>query len=259
MSDSECSLTNQYPSLRGKKVFITGGASGIGRHLTAHFCAQGAMVSFVGLSVDAGEQHAADLAKSHSTYCSFAPADVRDIKQLQASLDAAHQAMGGLDILVNNAGNDTRHAVEEVTEESWDNCQNINLRPHFFTMQKAATLFSKNGGAVINMGSIGWMRGRTGIVGYTTAKGAIHALTRTMARELGEKGVRVNCVVPGAILTPRQKELWLTPELDKMFLDLQCVKFRLVPNDVAALTLFLASDDSRAITGQSYVVDGGIV
>ncbi|MDI9348253.1 MAG: SDR family oxidoreductase [Methylacidiphilales bacterium] len=257
--EQEFQLTNQYPSLKGKKVFITGGGTGIGSYLSEHFCAQGSLVSFIGVSKEVGTAHAKKLSSTYNTYCSFAPCDVRNIEQLQSSLEVATKLMGGLDIIINNSGNDERHTIEEVTPDYWDNCLNINLRPHFFTMQKALSLFPEQGGVIINMGSIGWMRGRTGIVCYTTSKGAIHALTRTMARELGVKNIRVNSVVPGAIVTPKQKALWLTPELDKMFIDLQCLKFRLTPNDVAALTLFLTSDDARAIAGQSYVVDGGIV
>lgn len=257
--ESEFNLTNQYPSLKGKNVFISGGGTGIGKYLSEHFCAQGCNVAFIGISVEAGTSHAKYLRETYRVECSFYSCDIRNIKNLQETMANSTKKMGGLDIVINNAGNDTRHTIEEVTPEYWDNCLNLNLRHHFFAMQKAAMLFSENGGVVINMGSIGWMRGRTGIVAYTTSKGAIHALTRTMARELGEKKIRVNSVVPGAILTPRQEKLWLNPELNKMFLDLQCIKFRLVPNDVAALTLFLSSDDARAIAGQSFVVDGGIV
>jgi NAD(P)-dependent dehydrogenase (short-subunit alcohol dehydrogenase family) len=166
--------------------------------------------------------------------------------------------MGGLTTLINNAGKDDRHAIEDVTPEYWDNCMNINLRPHFFTMQKAAELMT-GGGSVINLGSISWMRGRPGIAGYSCAMGAISALTRTMARELGPRGIRVNSVVPGAVVTERQIKLWLTPELDQQFLDMQALKFRIQPDDIVAMALFLASDDSRACTGQNFIVDAGIV
>ena len=258
-TSSEFNLTNSYPSLKGKRVFITGGSTGIGKYLSEHFCAQGCMVSFIGVSIEAGQKHSKYLQKAYGVSCDFYPCDVKDIAKLQELMEASAEQMGGLDIVVNNSANDTRHKIEEVTVEYWDNCLNINLRPHFFTMQKANELFPKSGGVIINMGSIGWMRGRADIVGYTTSKGGIYALTRTMARELGPKNIRVNSVVPGPILTPRQEKLWLNPEINKMFLDLQCLKFRLVPNDVAALTLFLASADARGIAGQSFVVDGGIV
>ena len=135
---------------------------------------------------------------------------------------------------------------------------NINLRPHFFSTQKAVEQMQE-GGSIINMGSIGWMRGRPDIAGYTTSKGAISALTRTMARELGPQGIRVNSVVPGAIVTERQKKMWLSPEVDQQFLDLQSLKFRIQPDDVVAMVTFLASDDSRACTGQNFIVDAGVV
>ncbi|PPC76887.1 3-oxoacyl-ACP reductase [Pokkaliibacter plantistimulans] len=251
-------LTNRYPSLSGQQVFISGGASGIGEHLVMAFCAQGARVAFIDIDELSAEALVTRAAQETGIKPWFAPCDVRDISRLQQCISEATTAMGGLTVLINNAAKDDRHDVDEVTPEYWDNCQNINLRHHFFAMQQAARLM-KDKGSIINMGSIGWLRGRPGIVGYTTAKGAIHAMTRTMARELGPQGIRVNSVLPGAVVTERQKALWLNPDIDQQFLDLQALKFRIQPDDIAAMVLFLASDDSRACAGQSFVVDCGIV
>ncbi len=251
-------LSNQYPSLKEKKVFITGGASGIGEHIVREFCRQGAMVAFIDIDIEAGEKLVKSISKETGKQPLFYVCDVRHVEQLQESIAGAAEAMNGLTTLINNAGKDDRHDMQNLTEEMWGNCMDINLRPHFFTMQKSAELMT-NGGAVINMGSIGWMRGRTGIAAYTCAKGAISALTRTMARELGTKGIRVNSVVPGAVVTERQKALWLTPEQNDIYLDIQSLKFRVQPDDAVAMILFLASDDSRACTGQNFIVDAGIV
>jgi NAD(P)-dependent dehydrogenase (short-subunit alcohol dehydrogenase family) len=251
-------LSNQYPSLQQKQVFITGGGSGIGANLVMEFCRQGAEVAFVDIDDNAGQTLVKDVADKTGITPIFYPCDVRDTKKLQHSIEVAQEVMGGLTTLINNAGKDDRHAVAEVTEEFWDNCMDINLKPHFFTMQKSAQ-YMKAGSSIINMGSISWMRGRPGIAGYTCAKGAISALTRTMARELGPNGIRVNSVVPGAVVTERQKKLWLTPEVDQGFYDIQALKFRIQPDDIVAMTLFLASDDSRACAGQNFIVDAGIV
>jgi NAD(P)-dependent dehydrogenase (short-subunit alcohol dehydrogenase family) len=251
-------LSNQYPSLRTKQVFITGGGSGIGEHFVREFCRQGAQVAFVDINRATSEQLVKSVAEETGTAPFFEHCDVADIAALQRCLESATTAMGGLTTLINNAGKDDRHAIEDVTPEYWDNCMNINLRPHFFTMQKAAELMAGSG-SVINMGSISWMRGRPGIAGYTCAKGAISALTRTMARELGPRGIRVNSLVPGAVVTERQQKLWLTQELDQQFIDIQALKFRIQPDDIVAMALFLASDDSRACAGQNFIVDAGIV
>lgn len=249
-------LQNNYPSLAGKVAFVTGGASGIGACMVRHLCEQGARVAFVDL----------DQGAIASLQESLGPAvvwsrqlDVRDIPSLQAAIrDCAAAHDGQLDILINNAANDARLPLDQVTPESWDASQEVNLRPHFFAMQAAVPLMPP-GAAIINMGSVSWRRRRTGFTGYTTAKGGIHALTRTMAQELGPRGIRVNSVVPGAIKTERQMQLWVDPKLEQSFIDEQALKFRLLPDDVVAMVLFLASDDARACTGQDFLVDGGIV
>ncbi|WP_305857851.1 SDR family NAD(P)-dependent oxidoreductase [Balneatrix alpica] len=251
-------LSNRYPSLEGKGVFISGGGSGIGAAMVSHFVAQGAKVAFIDIDVAASEALCAELKQRHGQAPWFQPCDVRDIAALQQAIQAAHAALGNLQVLINNAAKDDRHRLDELTPEYWDNCLQLNLRHQVFAAQQAARVMTE-GGSIINLGSISWMRGRPGMVGYTTSKGGIHALTRTLARELGPQGIRVNAVVPGAILTPRQQALWLTPELNQEFIDLQSLKFRLQAEEVVAMVLFLASDDSRGCAGQSFIVDGGLV
>ncbi|MEO7254674.1 MAG: SDR family oxidoreductase [Casimicrobium sp.] len=253
-------LSNIYPSLRGKHVFITGGATGIGAALVENFIAQGALVSFLDIDDAAANELKARLnAKERLRYWHC---DIRDVEALQQAINQAAQALGGrLDVYIGNAANDVRHNFDELTTEFWDNNQSINLRPQVFGAQAAARLMTAagNGGSIITTGSVSWMRRRTGMVSYTTSKAAIHGLTRTLAQELGPRGIRVNCVVPGAIVTPKQLAMVVTPELEKQFLDNQALKFRLDADDVVAMALWLASDDARGCAGQAFIVDGGIV
>jgi NAD(P)-dependent dehydrogenase (short-subunit alcohol dehydrogenase family) len=217
----------QYRSLQNRSVVITGGASGIGEEMVKAFVAQGARVSFIDIAEDMGESLASD--------------------------------KGGIDILVNNAGKDDRHDMSEVEPDYWRRAMALNLDHQFFATQAVSTSMAKVGrGSVIMLGSISWMRGRPGMVGYTTAKAAINGMTRTLARELGPSGIRVNCIVPGAVLTERQKALWLTPELNQQFLDLQALKFRLDASHVARMALFLGSDESAGCTGANFIVDAGL-
>jgi NAD(P)-dependent dehydrogenase (short-subunit alcohol dehydrogenase family) len=239
----------RYRSLEGRRVFVTGGGSGIGEALVGAFAAQGAAVGFVDIDAGSAEAVAAE------TGARWWRCDVRDVAALRGVLDEA----GPVAVLVNNAGRDDRHAMEEVTPDYWDDCLAVNLRHQFFATQAVvAGMRAAGGGSVINLGSVSWMRGRPGMVGYTTSKAAIGGLTRTLARELGGDGIRVNCIVPGAILTERQRRLWLTPELDRQFIDLQALKFRLEASDVARIALFLGSDESRGCTGQDFIVDAGL-
>ena len=249
-------LTNIYPSLRGKHVFITGGATGIGAALVETFVAQGSLVGFLDIDdVAANELKARLKAKERLRYFHC---DIRDVAALQRTVADAAKALGGrLDAYIGNAANDVRHSFDELTPEFWDNNQAINLRPQVFGAQAAARVMA-GGGSIITMGSVSWMRRRTGMVSYTTSKAAIHGLTRTLAQELGPRGIRVNCIVPGAIVTPKQVAQVVTPDLEKQFLDNQALKFRLDANDVVAMALWLASDDARGCAGQAFIVDGGI-
>lgn len=252
-------LSANYPSLRDKVVLITGGASGIGACLVRRFAEQGARTAFIDRAAAAGDALVAELDAEGLGRPWFRAVDVTEVEALQAAVEAVFADHGGrLDVLVNNAADDTRHAFADLTPDAWDRAIAVNLSAQVFALQAAARRMGE-GASVINMGSVSWRRRRPGLVGYTTSKAAIHGLTRTLAQELGERGIRVNSIVPGAIATERQKRLWDTPEAVADYLDAQALKFRLVPDDVAAMALFLAADDSRACTGQDFLVDGGIV
>jgi NAD(P)-dependent dehydrogenase (short-subunit alcohol dehydrogenase family) len=249
-----------YPSLQGRLVLTTGGASGIGASMVKHFAAQGSKVAFL----DIDQEMAAKLVKEISACGSEAPVflrcDLKDIPALRAAIAEIENRHGAIRVLVNNAANDDRHKFAEVTPEYWDDRMAVNLRHQFFAIQVVVPkMVSAGGGAIINMSSISWMIPSTGQPAYIAAKAAIVGLTRTMAHELGSKNIRVNSVLPGSILTERQRRLWLTPEYEAEILASQALKRSLLPEDVARLVLFLASDDSSAITNQAYVIDGGWV
>jgi NAD(P)-dependent dehydrogenase (short-subunit alcohol dehydrogenase family) len=245
--------TVRYHSLQDRSVVITGGASGIGEEMVRAFAAQGARVSFIDINRDLGE------ALALATGAVFQPCDVTDIPSLRETLAGIESRQGGVDVLVNNAGKDDRHDLSDVEPEDWRRALALNLDHQFFATQAVSKGMATAGhGSIIMLGSISWMRGRPGMVGYTTAKSAINGMTRTLSREFGPSGIRVNCIVPGAILTERQEKLWLTPELNQQFLDLQALKFRLDASHVAKLTLFLGSDESGGCTGANFVVDAGL-
>jgi NAD(P)-dependent dehydrogenase (short-subunit alcohol dehydrogenase family) len=247
----------RYPSLSGKVVLITGGGSGIGASMVEHFAQQGAKVAFLDMAEGASKELVENLAGNPPL---FLPCDLTDIPALQASIQKVEASLGAIEVLVNNAANDERHKWEETTPEYWDRMMEVNLRHHFFAIQAVAPGMKARGqGSIINMSSISWMIPGTNLPTYITAKAGIVGLTRTMARELGASGIRVNCVLPGAILTEKQRRLWWTSEYMEKIMASQSIKRQLMPDDVSRLILFLASDDSSAITGQSHIVDGGWV
>ena len=249
----------RYASLAGRLVFISGGSSGIGAELVRAFAGQGARVAFCGTRPGGGQALADALLAAGHTAPWYAACDVRDVPAYQALLARLVAEQGPVTVLVNNAGRDDRHRMEDVTPDFWDDRLALNLRHYFFAIQAVAPgMAAAGGGAVINMGSVSWLRGRPNLVGYTTAKAGILGLTRTLARELGGRGIRVNAVVPGAIVTDRQTALHRDPAADQAFLDAQCLKIRLDAGHVARTTLFLASDDADGITGQHVLVDAGI-
>jgi NAD(P)-dependent dehydrogenase (short-subunit alcohol dehydrogenase family) len=245
-----------YPSLSGKTVFVTGGASGIGAEIVTAFAKQGAKVGFVDMDVAGSEALLAKLEGTHG----FAPCDLRDIEALKAAFAQLVEALGPAEILVNNAARDDRHDWREVTPEYWDERQNNNLRHMFFAIQAVADgMIAAGGGSIINMGSNSWWEAGGGFPAYTTAKAAVHGLTRTMARDLGDHRIRVNTVVPGWIMTERQKQLWVTPEALAKQIDRQCLPDPIDPVYVARMVLFLASDDSAACSAQNFMVEGGSI
>jgi NAD(P)-dependent dehydrogenase (short-subunit alcohol dehydrogenase family) len=248
-----------YPSLKDKVVLITGGASGIGETIVENFLQQGSKVVFFDKEKELGLKLVSKL-NNYNYKAIFKECDLVNIEDLKSKIIQIREEVGLISILVNNAANDERHDIDSVTPEYWDNRMNVNLRHYFFATQSAYKDMKKLGkGTVVNIGSFSWMLGQGGMPGYTTAKSAIMGLTRTIARDLGIYNIRVNCVVPGWIITERQKKLWLTPEIEKQQLERQCIKRMLEPNDIAKPVLFFASDQSSGCTAQNYVVDGGIV
>ena len=245
-----------YPSLRERRVIVTGGASGIGAEIVKAFAAQGAHVGFLDRDVDAG----ATLAEDLDGAATFEPCDLRDIEALRGALDALRARMGPTDVLVNNAARDDRHDWREVTPEYWDERMATNLRHMFFAIQAVAPdMIDAGGGAIINIGSNSWWEAGGGFPAYATAKSAVHGLTRTMARDLGTHRIRVNTVVPGWIMTERQKNLWASPEALERHHARQCLPDLIKPVYVARMVLFLASDDAVMCTANNYMVEAGSI
>ena len=247
-----------YPSLRDRVVLVTGGASGIGAEEVTQFARQGAKVAFLDIADDAAQQLIARLNHENLPLPLYLRCNLRDIAALQAAVAETARQIGPVGVLVNNAANDQRHGYEDVTPEFWDERMQTNLRHQFFAIQAVAPMMRAAGtGSIINFGSISWHTNQGGMPAYTTAKAAVEGLTKGMARDLGQYGIRVNCVIPGWIMTQRQIDLWLTPEAEAELLRAQCLKTKLVPVDVARMVLWLAADDSRMCTSQLWVVDGG--
>jgi NAD(P)-dependent dehydrogenase (short-subunit alcohol dehydrogenase family) len=245
-------LSATYPSLAGKRVMITGGGSGIGAGLVEAFARQGAETIFVDILEEESRALVARLA-GMPVPTVFHRVDLTDL----SAMNAFFQALGGIDVLVNNAGNDDRHTLEDITPDYWDERMAVNLRHMLFaTKAAAAGMKARGGGAIINLGSISWHLGLPGLLLYETAKAGIEGMTRALARELGPDNIRVTTVVPGNVKTPRQMK-WYTPEGEAEIVAQQCLKARVMPQHVASLVLFLASDDARMCTGHEYWIDAG--
>ena len=248
-----------YPSLKGRTVLVTGGGSGIGAAITRRFAEGGARVGFLDIAVEASEALAADLAAAGHA-ARFVPCDLREIDALKRGVAAVRDAFGPVGVLINNAAHDERHATPDVTPEMFDERIAVNLRHQFFAAQAVLPdMKAAGGGAIINFGSVSWMAGQGGMAVYSMSKSAVLGLTRSLARDYGPFGIRVNAIAPGAILTQRQKDKWLTPEYEAELMGKQCLKRHLLPDEIARFALFLASDEASACTGQQYVVDGGWV
>ena len=243
-----------YPSLSGRAVLVSGGATGIGAEIVSAFAQQGAKVAFLDFDRDAGNALADDLGVAFE-YC-----DLRDIQALRAGVSALRERVGPFSCLVNNAARDDRHDWQDVTPEFWDERMATNLRHHFFAAQAVAPdMIEQGGGAIVNMGSVSWWEAMGNFPAYATTKAAVHGLTRTLARDLGGHNIRVNTVVPGHIMTQRQKDLWSPPEFLQARKERQCLPTLIEPEFVARMVLFLCSDDAAMCSAHNYFVDGGSV
>lgn len=247
-----------YPDLRDKVVLVTGGGSGIGEAIVRRFVAQGSKTAFIDIQREPSDMLVRDLAGTGTVH--FEHADLTDTSALRAAIDRIRTKLGPVDVLVNNAAHDQRHPTLEVTPEYWDDRIAVNLKHQFFAAQAVLPdMMARKNGSIINFGSTSWMIGQGGMAAYTAAKSAVLGLTRSLARDFGPYNIRVNAIAPGWIMTQRQIDLWLTPESEKELLNRQCLKRKLVPDDIARTTLFFASEEAGACTNQQYVVDGGWV
>ncbi len=245
-----------YPSLSDKIVFITGGATGIGAEIVSGFAKQGARVGFLDIDQEASRTLCQDLGDQVQFEC----CDLRNINALKSKMKKLADRIGVADVLVNNAAKDDRHEWKNMTAEYWDERMATNLRHQFFAIQEVADgMIAKGGGSIINIGSNSWWEAGGGFPAYATAKSAVHGLTRTMARDLGPYRIRVNTVVPGWVMTERQKKLWVTPEAIAYHHKRQCLPDLIEPVFVARMVLFLASDDASMCTANNYMVEAGSI
>lgn len=247
-----------FPDLKGRSVFITGGGSGIGAALTEGFLRQGARVAFCQRRDAAAFAEAMEAATGNRPL--FLPCDITDTRALQGVLAQAVAAHGPIGVLVNNAADDLRQPTAGITPADWDWSQNVNLRSYFFAAQAVLPgMVAAGGGAIVNFSSISYMIGDTGYLPYITANAGIVGMTRSLAREYGPHRIRVNALAPGWVMTQKQREMWATPEGVSAFLKRQCLPDSLEPGDIVGGVLFLSANASRMMTGQTMVIDGGVV
>jgi D-xylose 1-dehydrogenase len=257
ISPTEEPVFATYPSLRGRTAFVSGGASGLGAEFVTQLAAQGVRVAFVDIDVERGTALQRELG-NRGAEALFLECDVRDVPALQAAIARSAEQLGPIRVLVNNAANDHRDKFAEMDEAMWDDRIAVNVRHHFFAAQAVAEMMrDAGGGSMINLGSISAHIKFTDLAGYVTAKAGIEGLTRTLAREFGQWRIRVNCIIPGWIMTEKQLTQWVTPEAEERITQNQCLPDKVYPDDVARLLLWLAADDSRACTAQQWIVDGG--
>jgi D-xylose 1-dehydrogenase len=246
-----------YPSLRDRTAFVSGGSSGLGAEFVNQLAAQGARVAFVDIDVDRGRSLERTLLEEGADVL-FQECDVRDVPALQRVIARSAEQLGPIRVLVNNAANDHRDRVAEMDQALWDDRIAVNVRHHFFAAQAVAEMMrNSGGGSIINLGSISAHIDLMDLPGYITAKAGVEGLTRTLAREYGPWHIRVNCILPGWIMTEKQLTEWLTPEAEESIARNQCLPDKVYPDDVARLLLWLAADDSRSCTAQRWIVDGG--
>lgn len=249
----------KYLDLKNKRVFISGGGSGIGASIVEHFCEQNSEVYFIDIDVKASNKLISSIKKKKLKVPNFIECNILDIKKLQNIIKDIIAKKGPIHCLINSAANDDRHTTDQVDEKYWDNRMNINLKHYFFAAQSVVKGMKKiKSGSIVNLSSVSWMLGEGDKVVYETAKSAVVGLTRSFAQEFGKYNIRTNSVIPGSIATERQIKHWLTPKYKKQILDKQALKRQLKPEDVSKLVLFLSSDQSSGCTKQSFVVDGGI-
>ena len=247
----------RYPSLQGRGVLITGGATGIGETLVEAFAEQGAKVGFIDLAADEGHALAARLSSARHAP-QFVAADLSNVESLRGAIATLRERVGPFTALLNNAANDKRHAVEDTTPEFWDASVAVNLKHQFFTAQAVLPDMKAAGfGSIINFGSISWMLKQGGMPAYTASKAAAQGLTRCLARDVGPYNIRVNTLVPGWVMTEKQLKLWVTEETKIEIAKGQCINRPLMPDHIARMALFLAADDSAMCTAQDFIVDGG--
>ena len=245
-----------YPSLAGKRVIVSGGGSGIGEGVVEAFVRQGSAVAFVDVQDEPSQALVARLADAEIEPI-FVHCDVTDCADYGAKIEKLIGRLGGCDVLINNAANDDRHKVEDVTPAYWDDRMAVNLKHQFFAAKAVIPAMKQaGGGSIVNLGSISWHLGLEDLAIYQTAKAAIEGLTRSLAREFGRDRIRVNAIIPGNVQTPRQMK-WYTPEGEAEIVAAQCLDGRIQPVDIAAMALFLASDDARFCTSHNYWVDAG--
>ena len=248
-----------YSDLAGKVVLVTGGASGIGAAIVRRFAQQKSVVLFFDIKADAGAALARELTQ-HDLQAHFAAVDLTDTPALQTAIAQARATHGPIEVLINNAAHDERHPTETVTPDYWDDRIAVNLKHQFFAAQAVLPgMKAKNAGVIVNFGSTSWMAGQGGMAAYTASKSAVLGLTRSLARDYGPFNIRVNAIAPGWIMTERQIEKWLTPESEAELMRRQCLKRKLMPDELARFTVFLASEEASACTAQHYIVDGGWV
>jgi len=248
-----------YSDLASKVVLVTGGASGIGAAIVRRFAQQKSKVVFFDIKEAEGQRLARELSEQ-GLGAHFQRVDLTDIAALRDGVAQAREAHGAINILVNNAAHDERHKTEEMTPEYWDDRIAVNLKHQFFAAQAVLPdMKAANAGAIINLGSVSWIAGQGGMAAYTASKSGVIGLTRSLARDYGPDNIRVNAIAPGWIMTERQLEKWMTPQGEVELMQRQCLKRKLVPDEVAKFTVFLASDEASACTAQHYIVDGGWV